>query len=138
LTSSRKNRTSIYTDEYSYCQQIGSDIKNRRKMKLNQNKHLSNRMILEFFPKTQEAKLYSGQREPLDLEKSAPYIKPNLKQLKTYTGDYYSDELLTTYKIILKDGKLVFAHKNAPKSSLISVAPDTFTAGWWTIKFQKK
>lgn len=86
-------------------------------------------MVLEFFPKTQEAKFYSGQREPIDLEKSSPYIKPNLKQLKTYTDDYYSDELLTTYKITLKDEKLVFAHKNAPKSSLISVAPDTFMAG---------
>ena len=94
-----------------------------------------NDLVLEFFPKSQEAKLYSGQREPLDLEKSAPYIKPNLKQLKTYTGNYYSDELLTTYKIALKDEKLIFAHKNAPKSSLISVAPDTFTSGWWIIKF---
>jgi CubicO group peptidase (beta-lactamase class C family) len=54
-------------------------------------------------------------------------VKPTLKQLREYTGDYYSEELKTTLRLILKEEKLYFAHKNASQTPLRPILRDMFS-----------
>lgn len=57
------------------------------------------------------------------------------EQLREYRGDFYSEELQVIYKLELKEGKLCFVHKNAPKSSLKPTLHDMFTVRGLTIHF---
>ncbi len=50
-------------------------------------------------------------------------------------GDYHSDELQFTHKLVLKDGKLYFRHKNAPKKPLSPTLRDMFKVSYATIHF---
>jgi hypothetical protein len=75
-----------------------------------------------------------------DREKSETYeffkpVKPTAEQLKKYAGDYYSDELQVTFRLILKEGKLRFVHKNAPESSLQPTLKDKFVVRGYRISF---
>ena len=51
-----------------------------------------------------------------------------------YTGEYYSKELHTTYKVILKDGKLKLWHLFNGEISLKSVWYDEFLSSQWFAK----
>jgi len=60
---------------------------------------------------------------------------PTLAELEEYVGDYHSDELQFTHKLVLKDGKLYFRHKNAPKKPLSPTLGDMFKVSYATIHF---
>ncbi len=62
-------------------------------------------------------------------------VSPTPAQLEEYVGDYYSDELQFTYKLVLEDGKLFFRHRNAPKKPLSPTLSDMFKVGYVTIHF---
>jgi hypothetical protein len=62
-------------------------------------------------------------------------VSPTSTQLAEYVGDYYSDELQFTYKLVLRDGKLFFRHKNAPKKPLSQTLRDMFKVSYVTIHF---
>ncbi len=63
-------------------------------------------------------------------------VSPTPAQLEEYSGDYYSDELQFTYKLVLEDGKLFFRHRNAPKKPLSPTLSDMFKVGYYvTIHF---
>lgn len=51
--------------------------------------------------------------------------------LVQYTGEYYSEELYTTYKVILKDGKLKLWHLFNGEISLEAVWHDAFLSSQW-------
>ncbi len=57
-------------------------------------------------------------------------------QLKEYAGEYYSDELITTYKVMVKEGELFIKHRYAPES-LKAVGPDKFIWGRRNIDFTR-
>ena len=62
-------------------------------------------------------------------------VKPTHEQLREYEGDYYSEELQVTFKLALKEGKLYFVHKNAPKGPLQPTLQDKFIERGLRINF---
>ena len=64
-------------------------------------------------------------------------VSPTPAQLAEYVGDYYSDELQFTYKLVLEEGKLFFRHRNAPKKPLSPTLTDMFKVSYATIHFTR-
>ena len=56
------------------------------------------------------------------------------EKLNEYLGDYYSEELDTTYKIVFKDGNLIVQHFRNDDVSLNAVSADKFSAEVWWFK----
>ncbi|MFC2164984.1 serine hydrolase domain-containing protein [Acidobacteriota bacterium] len=59
------------------------------------------------------------------------------EKLREYTGQYFSEELMTTFKLAIEEGALLFKQKNAWEDPLKATAPDNFISGPMTIKFQR-
>lgn len=57
--------------------------------------------------------------------------------LEPYLGDYYSEELSTTYTFIEKDSQLVATHARSPDIGLSSVKTDIFKAGGNIVVFTR-
>ncbi len=94
---------------------------------------------LDFEPevkgKALKAKLTMRGREGINLVK-APKVAPlTPARLKEYAGEYYSDELMTTYRLVVEEGVLAFKHRNAPKDPLKAMGPDKFIVGRMNIDF---
>jgi hypothetical protein len=66
--------------------------------------------------------LHGKRAEPPDL---AP------AQLGEYAGNYYSDELGTTYTLVVQDGKLVAQHRRHDDITLTPLDQDTFLGSQW-------
>ena len=62
-------------------------------------------------------------------------VIPSPHQLAEYVGDYYSDELQATYKIISEGGKLNLKRKNGPILPLAPTLKDQFAAGPANLNF---
>lgn len=95
---------------------------------------------LDFAPevkgKPRKAKLSMRGREEITLVK-APKVTPlSPSQLKEYSGEYYSDELMVTYKLMIKEGALALKHRYEPIELKI-MAPDKFIAGRMNVDFQR-
>ncbi len=58
------------------------------------------------------------------------------EERSTYAGDYFSDELRTTYRIAVKAGALYFTHRNALTTTLEPTERDEFRSGPATLKFE--
>ena len=67
-------------------------------------------------------------------EKIKP-AKPTPAEVQEFAGDYRSDELGTTFRLAVKDGKLFFVHKNALPNALQPTLPDKFAAGPFALRF---
>ena len=74
-------------------------------------------------------------------EPAAPKEKPfvlDTRQLPDYIGQYYSDELETTYTARIEDGQLNLRHHRTGESALRALAADTFLYnGRMRIAFQR-
>lgn len=67
----------------------------------------------------------------------APELSPlTPSQLKEYAGEYYSAELLTTYRVMVEEDRLTVRHRYDPQE-LKAMAPDKFVAGSMNIEFFK-
>jgi len=64
-------------------------------------------------------------------------VEPTGEKLREYEGNYYSDELEVTFRLALKEGKLHFAHKNAPAGALQPTLEDKFVLGNWHVSFRR-
>ncbi len=64
-------------------------------------------------------------------------VEPTHEKLKEYEGDYYSDELGVTFRLSLREGKLYFAHRNAPAGTLQPTLEDKFVLGNWNLSFRR-
>jgi CubicO group peptidase (beta-lactamase class C family) len=64
-------------------------------------------------------------------------VSPTSAQLTECVGEYYSDELQMTYKLVLEDGKLFFRYRNAPKKPLSPTLSDMFKVPGTTIHFTR-
>lgn len=73
-------------------------------------------------------------QQPVTLE-AIEIVTPTSTQLAEYVGDYYSDELQATYKIIGEGGKLMLKRKNAPMLPLSPTFKDQFAAGPANVSF---
>ncbi|MBK7598692.1 MAG: DUF3471 domain-containing protein [Acidobacteria bacterium] len=55
--------------------------------------------------------------------------------LSEYTGAFYSEELGTTYNLVLKDGKLVAQHRRHDDIQMTPITRDRFSgSAWWFSK----
>jgi CubicO group peptidase (beta-lactamase class C family) len=53
-------------------------------------------------------------------------------ELAAFVGDYFSEELGTTYSIVIEDGELVAKHRRHPDSALVQTDVDRFSGeNWW-------
>lgn len=76
-------------------------------------------------------------------DRIAKRVKPftlNWDQLDELTGDYYSDELGTTYSIVVNDSNLVVHHRRHEDFKLNPVSRDLFNGSVWffgQVKFER-
>jgi len=59
-----------------------------------------------------------------------PFIS-NAQQLTEFLGDYYSNELGTTYTMVTQDGKLMAQHRRHNDIKLNPTKEDTFLGERW-------
>lgn len=95
-------------------------------------------MVIKF-EKQNEAKrslmhVYQEGKKHVTYE-SVKLVALTPEQLKEYEGDYYSEEIEVTFKLVLKEGKLFFVHKNAPKLPLQPTLQDRFAVRGFRIHF---
>jgi CubicO group peptidase (beta-lactamase class C family) len=64
-------------------------------------------------------------------------LKPSPGELEEYTGEYYSDELETTFRITLQKDRLRFTHRNAPAAAFTPATKDIFSVGNLRILFSR-
>ena len=57
--------------------------------------------------------------------------------LKEYTGEYYSPELSTTYKAMIKTDKLTFTHLRSSDFVILAAKTDVFVFGGYSLKFER-
>ena len=79
-----------------------------------------------------------GTDKPVTLE-AVQLVTPTAAQLADYTGDYRSDEVQATYRIVLENGKLFFRHENEfkdyPKNPLQPTTSDMFFVQGLNLQF---
>jgi CubicO group peptidase (beta-lactamase class C family) len=70
-----------------------------------------------------------GQNMPA--KRVAPYV-PTPAALEELTGNYLNEELGTTYRLVVHDGKILARHQRHPDVTLNATAPDELTGDtWW-------
>jgi CubicO group peptidase (beta-lactamase class C family) len=76
-------------------------------------------------------------RKPIILNAIAPTTL-NAGQLAEYAGDYYGEEIDSTYKLVVQDGKLSLTRKKYRPAEMTPVGKDIFTAvGGASIRFTR-
>jgi hypothetical protein len=64
-------------------------------------------------------------------------VSPSAEQLAEYVGDYASEELQVTHKVVLEHGKLYVRYRSAPKDPLRPGLRDMFWVGAITLRFTR-
>jgi hypothetical protein len=77
-----------------------------------------------------------GRSKPVTWIAEAP-VAPSPEQLAGFAGDYYSDELDTTYRIRVESGSLVVLFRPANRIPLTPVFTDAFDGGGNIIRFTR-
>jgi CubicO group peptidase (beta-lactamase class C family) len=85
-------------------------------------------------------RLQRGVEKPVTME-PVELVTPTAAQLASYQGEYHSDEVQTTYKIVLDSGKLFLRHENEykdyPKDPLQPTVSDTFFVQGLNLRFER-
>jgi CubicO group peptidase (beta-lactamase class C family) len=68
--------------------------------------------------------------EELEARRIEPFA-PDESGLAEYTGEYYSEELGTTYRLVVRDGALVATHIRHDPITLRPATPDAFNGDTW-------
>lgn len=80
---------------------------------------------------------YNAAEEELRIE----LVTPSPAQLASYEGEYGSDEVQATYKIVLDNGKLFLRHENEykdyPRSPLAPTVSDAFSVQGLILRFER-
>jgi len=77
----------------------------------------------ELKPQTPKARATPSTRQPTNVPTP---ISLNATQLAGYVGDYYSDELQVTYRVVLENGKLSMKYRQVVNGELVPMAQDVF------------
>lgn len=68
-------------------------------------------------------------------------LSPTLAQLQEYVGDYFSEEVQVTYKVVIEDGKLFLRHANRhrdyPEDPLEPTLKDMFVVASFALNFSR-
>jgi hypothetical protein len=65
------------------------------------------------------------------------YLAEPPDRLAAYEGSYYSEELGTTYRLIVKDDRLVAQHRRYEDIPLTPSGPDAFASDTWFFRALK-
>jgi hypothetical protein len=84
----------------------------------------------------QRFQLLESGEVPLNFEKIDPY-SPSPDELRAYTGTYYSEELETTNRVYLEDGRLYLEYRRSPKTPLQPTLKDQFTVNAMRVEFER-
>jgi CubicO group peptidase (beta-lactamase class C family) len=89
---------------------------------------------------TTTLRMQRGPDKPVTLE-AVQLVTPSPAQLTEYVGEYRSDEILATYKIVLENGKLFLRHENEykdySKNPLEPTVIDTFFIQGLNLRFAR-
>lgn len=89
---------------------------------------------------TPALRMQRGADKPVTLE-AVQLVTPTPAQLAEYAGDYRSDEVQITYRIVLESGKLFLRHQNEykdyPKNPLEPTTSDTFVVQGISLRFTR-
>jgi CubicO group peptidase (beta-lactamase class C family) len=77
----------------------------------------------ELKPQTPKATTTPSTRQPTNVPTP---ISLNATQLAGYVGDYYSDELQVTYRVVLENSKLSMKYRQVVNGELVPMAQDVF------------
>jgi len=77
------------------------------------------------------------ERKKITFEKRKEIPELTETKLKNYVGDYYSEELMATYKVLIKENKLAVKNRYNP-ITLKAVDSDRFTTFGYNIDFIRK
>jgi hypothetical protein len=53
------------------------------------------------------------------------------------TGEYYSEDVDATYRVMARDGRLMYEAHHIPARALVPTGPDTFRAGDLILRFER-
>jgi len=79
--------------------------------------------------KISKIKVNMGGQEHIAMR--VPDFDPSKINLSDYTGDYYSDELSTSYSMVVESGKLIARHFRTGDVTLIPSRADQFSGNQW-------
>jgi len=81
----------------------------------------------------------SREGEKTESYEAIQVVSPTSDQLAEYVGQFFSDEVQVTYKVVLEEGKLFIRHgnkhKNYPKEPLEPTLKDMFVVSFMGIHF---
>lgn len=98
---------------------------------------INEKLVLKFETNTNKASLISADNSISAFEKFEDKT-PTIEELKAYTGSFYSNELETSYKISLKDGKLYGYHSRFGEFEVQTVKKDVLSwSGKAISKYQR-
>jgi len=96
------------------------------------------KVVLKFEKKSKErprtVHIYQEEKKPETYE-AVQLVEPTPEELKEYEGEYFNPELRVIFRLVLKDGKLYFVHKNAPNTPFRPILRDRFNVKDWKINF---
>ncbi len=78
----------------------------------------------------------SDDRETEVLDPVAP-VSPGASELALLAGTYASEELETTWRLAVEDGKLYIRHRGAPKEALAFMMKDAMSVDGLSLRFQR-
>ncbi|MDE5423977.1 beta-lactamase family protein [Ancylomarina sp. DW003] len=90
-----------------------------------------------------QVKKLSNGRTELSNSRNETFTKveewtPDKEELRSFEGDYWSDELETVYHLIVKDGNLRIKHRWIGEVSLKPISKDIFKTDWgYFVKFNR-
>lgn len=129
-----KLRVSIGGREY-----ILSPVSKTKFQAINARSDISLDFTAEAEGKAQSVKLIMRGREGIFLAKIPEVAPLTPRQFKEFAGEYYCSELNATFRLAVKEGTLVFNHRNArPRTPLKTMASDKFVWGRNNIEFMRK
>ena len=79
-------------------------------------------------------RIFTEGEEPKTYQ-TANLVKPTPEELEEYQGEYRSDKLRVTFRLVLEEGKLFFVHRNAPEPPLQPMLRDWFSVRSWRLRF---
>lgn len=92
-------------------------------------------LVSDFKEEKKEKELESIKQKKKEKLKTDHVFQITPEELRAYEGSYFSDEIMTTFKLIFKKGHLYLAQTNAPQSLLRPISKDKFTSSKYEIKF---
>ena len=82
------------------------------------------------FKRDDQGRVTHFEYRGIDAPRVEPF-RPSADELASFQGEFYSEELETTYTLALEDGALTAQHRRLDNATLLPTIADTFTTTHW-------